>query len=45
MKKQGINRNRLPWKSPFQPYLAWITAAFFILLLLTGGYTTFLHGQ
>ncbi|KAL9528971.1 Dicarboxylic amino acid permease [Sphaerulina musiva] len=45
MKKQGINRNRLPWKSPFQPYLAWITAAFFILLLLTGGYTTFLHGH
>lgn len=43
MKKQGISRDRLPWKGPFQPYLAWMGAISFIVLLLTGGYVTFLH--
>ncbi|KAK5109350.1 hypothetical protein LTR62_007119 [Meristemomyces frigidus] len=45
MKKQGISRERLPWKSPFQPYWAWVSSISFIILLLTGGYTTFIHGH
>ncbi|KAK4497864.1 hypothetical protein PRZ48_010519 [Zasmidium cellare] len=45
MKKQGISRDRLPWKGWGQPYLAWIGVFAFILLLLTGGYTTFIDGH
>lgn len=45
MRKQGISRDRLPWHSWGQPYLAWIGVFAFILLLLTGGYTTFIHGE
>lgn len=45
MKKQGIPRERLPWKAPFQPFVAWMGFISFTLLLLTGGYATFIHGQ
>lgn len=44
-KAQGISRDELPWKGPFQPYTAWISLCSFIVLLLTGGYTTFIKGQ
>ena len=44
-KKQGIDRATLPWKAPFQPYAAWLSLISFIILLLTGGYTVFLHKQ
>ncbi|CAL5875132.1 uncharacterized protein PFLUO_LOCUS9436 [Penicillium psychrofluorescens] len=45
MKKQGIPRTRLPWKAPFQPYAAWMTLISLSIILLTGGYTTFIHGH
>ena len=45
MKAQGIPRSRLPWKAPLQPYVAWVGVISFVILLLTGGYTTFIHGQ
>ncbi|KAG9239540.1 amino acid permease-like protein [Amylocarpus encephaloides] len=45
MKKQGLDRNDLPWKAPFQPYAAWTSVISFSILLLTGGYVTFIHGQ
>lgn len=45
MKAQGIDRSELPWKGPFQPYLTWVSLFFFVLLLLTGGYTTFIKGE
>ena len=45
MKKQGIDRANLPWKAPFQPYAAWISLSSFVILLLTGGYVVFIHGQ
>lgn len=38
MKKQGISRERLPWKGFGQPYLAWVGVVAFQILLLTGGY-------
>lgn len=44
-RKQGISRDELPWKAPFQPYAAWISLCMFIVLLLTGGYTTFMKGH
>lgn len=44
-KKQGISRKELPWAAPFQPYITWISLTLFILLLLTGGFTTFIHTQ
>jgi len=44
-KKQGISRSELPWAAPLQPYLAWISLVSFAVLLLTGGYVTFLHGH
>lgn len=44
-KAQGIDRNELPWKGPFQPYGAWIALISFGVILLTGGYTTFIKGH
>jgi len=41
----SIPRERLPWKAPFQPYWAWVSMFSFAILLLTGGYVTFLHGH
>ncbi|PBK94220.1 hypothetical protein ARMGADRAFT_1029375 [Armillaria gallica] len=45
MKKQGISRDELPWKSPFQPYAAWLGFFAFCLILLTGGYAVFIHDK
>ncbi|EED14350.1 amino acid permease, putative [Talaromyces stipitatus ATCC 10500] len=45
MRRQGISRRRLPWTAPFQPYAAWITLVGLTIILLTGGYTAFLHGH
>ncbi|KAH8660850.1 amino acid transporter [Tricladium varicosporioides] len=45
-KKQGIDRkSELPWAAPFQPYTTWFSLTLFILLLFTGGYATFIHGE
>jgi amino acid transporter len=45
MKKQGISRDSLPWKGPFQPYAAWIAFIAFSILLLFGGYVVFIDGE
>ncbi|CAH0055637.1 unnamed protein product [Clonostachys solani] len=42
-KAQGIDRNELPWKSPFQPYAIWASLFFLVLIMLTSGYKVFLH--
>ncbi|KAJ6076268.1 hypothetical protein N7499_008249 [Penicillium canescens] len=45
-KKQGIDRHtELPWAAPFQPYTTWVSLVVFILLFLTGGFTTFMNGR
>ncbi|KAA8568232.1 hypothetical protein EYC84_008615 [Monilinia fructicola] len=45
-KKQGIDRHtELPWAAPLQPYTSWASLALFVILLFTGGYTTFIHGH
>ncbi|KAL1744916.1 amino acid permease/ SLC12A domain-containing protein [Schizophyllum fasciatum] len=43
-KRQGIDRSELPWKGPFQPYAAWIGMISFAIILLTQGYSVFIHG-
>jgi amino acid transporter len=45
LKKQGISRSELPWAAPLQPYAAWMSLISIGIILLTGGYTTFIHGQ
>lgn len=44
-KKQNISRDRLPWKSPCQPYAAWVALVSFSVLLLTGGFHVFIKGN
>ncbi|KAH8674276.1 amino acid permease [Xylariales sp. PMI_506] len=45
MKAQGISRDRLPYHSPFQPYMAWITTAILVVITLGSGYVVFLDGH
>ncbi|KAG6045769.1 hypothetical protein E4U17_008142 [Claviceps sp. LM77 group G4] len=44
-RKQGISRDELPWKSPLQPYGAWLALVMSIVLLFTGGFYVFIDGQ
>lgn len=41
LEAQGVDRNTLVFKSPFQPYLAWIALAFFTIIILFNGFYTF----
>ncbi|KAJ5665645.1 uncharacterized protein N7477_008093 [Penicillium maclennaniae] len=42
---QGISRDSLPYKSWFQPYIAYIACASTTIMALLGGYTVFLPGK
>ncbi|KIW13533.1 hypothetical protein PV08_08721 [Exophiala spinifera] len=42
---QNIDRDTLPFKSPFQPYLAWGGVAFFAMVLIFNGFAVFTHGN
>jgi amino acid transporter len=45
-RKQGIDRHtELPWAAPLQPYTTWASLTLFVVLLFTGGYSTFIHGD
>ncbi|WAO83975.1 AA-permease domain-containing protein [Fusarium falciforme] len=44
-KVQGIDRNELPYRSPFQPYFSWACISLFILILITSGWQNFVHGH
>jgi amino acid transporter len=41
LKAQGVDRNTLVMKSPFQPYLAWISLAYFALIIIFNGFNVF----
>lgn len=41
---QGVDRNTLIFKSPFQPYLAWICLVFFSLIILFNGFDSIAGG-
>ncbi|KAI3335461.1 amino acid permease/ SLC12A domain-containing protein [Ustulina deusta] len=43
--KQSISRDSLPWAAPLQPYLTWWAFSFQVVLLITGGFSTFIYGH
>ncbi|KAE9968107.1 hypothetical protein BLS_006015 [Venturia inaequalis] len=45
LKYQHINRDRLPYKSPLQPYMAWSTLLALTLVILFSGYSVFFPGK
>ncbi|KAJ6002219.1 hypothetical protein N7499_001916 [Penicillium canescens] len=45
LKKQGYSREELPYKTPFQPYTAWITGFMVVMIVLTSGYDVFCEGR
>ncbi|KAL5592132.1 hypothetical protein FOVSG1_011021 [Fusarium oxysporum f. sp. vasinfectum] len=45
LKKQGYSRKDLPYKSPFQPYVAWATLLMVSLVILFCGFDVFVKGH
>ncbi|ORX57550.1 amino acid permease [Hesseltinella vesiculosa] len=45
MKAQGIDRNTLPFKSPFQPFSAYYVLFMLTIILFFGGWFVFLDGK
>ncbi|KAM5364956.1 hypothetical protein ACJA88_012798 [Fusarium oxysporum] len=45
LKKQGYSRKDLPYKSPFQPYVAWATLLMVSLVILFCGFDVFVKGR
>jgi amino acid transporter len=41
LRVQGIDRNTLPFKAPFQPYLSYYALTISIMVIIFGGFTTF----
>ena len=41
LKAQGVDRNTLVFKSPFQPYTCWAALLFFSMIILFNGFDTF----
>jgi yeast amino acid transporter len=41
MLAQGVDRNTLVFKSPFQPYMAWAALAYFVLIIVFNGFKVF----
>jgi amino acid transporter len=42
---QGVNRNDLHFKSPFQPYTAWFALCYFALIIVFNGWEVFTKGN
>lgn len=45
LKAQGIDRNGLVFKAPFQPYLTWTALVFFSIVIIFQGFAVFLKGN
>ncbi|CDZ98638.1 amino acid transporter [Phaffia rhodozyma] len=45
MKKQGLSRDDLPYKAPFQPYASWAGGALTFLICIFNGFGVFLKGN
>ncbi|WAQ89468.1 hypothetical protein PtA15_11A157 [Puccinia triticina] len=45
MKYHGIDRNKIPYKSPFQPYLSYFGLCMIVLVILFSGFEVFLQGN
>ncbi|KMU87858.1 histidine permease [Coccidioides immitis H538.4] len=42
LRSRNISRDSLPYKAPFQPYLAWYGLFFNVLIIITQGFTAFI---
>jgi len=42
---QGVDRNTLVFKSPFQPYTAWFALIYFSIIILFNGFAVFTRGN
>lgn len=45
LKIQGVSRDSLPWKAPFQPYTAWIGFVGATIITFLSGFSVFLAGN
>jgi amino acid transporter len=45
LKKQGISRDILPYKAPFQPYTSYFALVFFTLVIIFSAFTLFIRGH
>ncbi|OQU96570.1 hypothetical protein CLAIMM_02634 [Cladophialophora immunda] len=45
LEAQGVDRNDLPFKTPFQPYIAYFALAFFSLIIFFNGWEIFVQGN
>lgn len=45
LKAQGVSRDTLPWKAPFQPYAAWVGFIGSAIITLINGFGVFLKGE
>ncbi|GAA5975986.1 hypothetical protein JCM10908_005347 [Rhodotorula pacifica] len=45
LKAQGIDRKMLPYRAPFQPFLAWYGLIFSSVVLFFNGWQVFVHGE
>jgi yeast amino acid transporter len=45
LKVQGVSRDSLPWRSPFQPYTAWFGFVGSVIITLITGFPVFLDGN
>ncbi|KAJ5907027.1 Proline-specific permease [Penicillium subrubescens] len=45
LKAQGVSRDSLPWKGPFQPYAAWVGFIGSTIITLVCGFPVFLKGN
>ncbi|OAP57117.1 hypothetical protein AYL99_07854 [Fonsecaea erecta] len=45
LEAQAVDRSSLPFKSPLQPYAAWVSLCFFSTILLFNGWEVFTNGN
>ncbi|KIW71391.1 hypothetical protein PV04_03565 [Phialophora macrospora] len=45
VRAQGVNQDELAFRGRFQPYLAWSSLGFFVLLIIFNGFAVFTHGN
>jgi len=45
LQAQGISRDTLPFKTPFQPYVSWFAMVFFSVIIIFNGWQVFCNGN
>lgn len=45
MKAQGVSRDTIPWKAPFQPFTAWFGFVGSTIITIVAGFPVFLKGN